>query len=319
MNDLDVRESLQAAYSDLVLADPAAEVIRRGNRVRRARRATRTAYLAVAGLSALAVGVSITAPPAGPPPVRLVAYSLPALPVSLDPLPGGVELSFNYDHGRLIAMYWEEDNKGESRKPVLSLSAPDGAAEDSEATSERRVRVQGQPGRLYVRDLPGSARDQSTVSWQMQSGTRVSLIGRGRFADDQAVLTQAANVTEKALPLDMRLAFAPEGWDLIAYKILQPAGAVLAMSDGAETGADARRITVALYGRPYEPIVPSRMEDQGPVTSVTVGDRKGELMEGTRGWFLQVPHGEGQYVTLQAPKDLTREQVVQMAAGVSTN
>lgn len=316
MNDLDVHDGLEAAYSDLVLADAAAEVIRRGNRIRRARRATRGAYLAVAALTALALGVSIT-PPAGSDPIRLVAYSLPALPVSLDPVPTRLELSFDYDHDRLIAMY-RRPGQGDG-KAVLSLSAPGEAAGDSDATSDRKVRVNGRPARLYVRDLPGSAQDQATVTWQMRSGTWVSLTGRGRYAADAAVLDQAANVTDKALPLHMRLAFAPQGWNLIAYKPLPASGAVLAMSDGAEADADARRITVALHSGKYEPIVPARMEDQGPVTAADVTGRDGEIMEGTRRWFLQVPLGEDQYVTLQAPKDLTREQVVQLAAGVSKN
>jgi hypothetical protein len=42
-------------------------------------------------------------------------------------------------------------------------------------------------------------------------------------------------------------------------------------------------------------------------------------MEGARGWFLQVPLDGSTYITMQAPKDLSRDQVVQMASDVGRN
>ena len=45
-----------------------------------------------------------------------------------------------------------------------------------------------------------------------------------------------------------------------------------------------------------------QMEDPGPVTPVNVEGRTGELMEGARGWFLQVPLDGSTHITMQAPK-----------------
>jgi hypothetical protein len=320
MNENDLHDTLTAAYSDVVLPDPAEAVLRRGNHLRRARKLSRTAYVSVAGLAAVALGVSVTTTsPDGSGPIRLVAYSLPSLPVSLDPVPDGLAVSFDYDMGRLIAMYVDAANQAEQVSPDLSLRVLDRAAEDSDATSDKRVSVQGQPGLLYVRDLPGQANDRSTVTWENRAGSWVSLAGTGRFAAEDALLAQAENVTNEALPLNMSLDFAPAGWDLVGYKVIRPGGAVLALSDSAASDADARRLTVALYTGTYEPLVAARMEDPGPVTPIDVQGRVGQLMEGARGSFLQVPFDDGTYITMQAPTDLTRDQVIQMASGVSRN
>jgi hypothetical protein len=229
-----------------------------------------------------------------------------------------LDVSFDYDMDRLIAFYVDTANKAEQVKPDLSLRTLNEAADDPEATSDTKVSVQGQTGRLYVRDLPGTAADLSTVTWQNKSGTWVALTGRGKFSTEAAILAQAENITNKALPLTMRLAFAPSGWDLSGYKVIRPGGAVLALSDGeASDDADARRLTVALYTGAYASLLPERMEDPGPVTSINIEGRTGKLMEGGRGWFLQIPLDDATYITMQAPKDLTRDQIVQMASGVS--
>lgn len=320
MNDNDVHDTLTVAYSDVALTDTAATVMRRGNRMRRARRASRAAYAGVAALTAVSVGVVATSSSqGGTEPIRLVAYSLPALPVSLNPVPDGLEVSFDYDTDRLIAFYIDAANDAAQVDPDLSLRALDEAADDDEATSEAEVSVQGQPGQLYLRDLPGEADDLATVTWENKLGTWVALAGRGEFSTKAAILAQAENVTNEPLPLDMRLEFAPAGWELVGYKVIRPGGAVLAMSDGEVSDADARRLTVALYTAPYASLIPEQMEDPGPVTPVDIEGRTGQLMEGARGWFLQVPLDGSTYITMQAPKDLTREQVVQMAGGVSRN
>lgn len=320
MNDNVVHDTLTVAYSDIALTDTAATVMRRGNRLRRARRASRVAYAGVAALTAVSVGVvATTSSQGGGEPIRIVAYSLPALPVSLDPVPDGLALSFDYEMDRVIAFYVGAANDAEYGDPDLSLRALDEAAEDAEATSEAEVSVQAKPGLLYLRDLPGGADDLATVTWENKPGTWVVLTGRGEFSTKAAILAQAENVTNDALPLNMRLDFAPSGWDLIGYKVNRPGGAVLAMSDGDVSDTDARRLTVVLYTAPYLRIVAEQMEDPGPVTPVDIEGRTGELMEGARGWFLQVPLDGNSYITLQAPKDLSRDQVVQMASGVGRN
>ena len=320
MNDNDVHDTLTVAYSDIALTDTAATVMRRGNRLRRARRASRAAYAGVAALTAISLGVvATTSPQGGSQPIRLVAYSLPALPVSLDPVPDGLDVSFDYDMKRLIAFYTDAANEAAQVDPDLSLRALNKAAEDDDATSKAEVAVQGQTGQLYLRDLPGEADDLATVTWENKPGTWVALTGRGEFSTKAAILTQAENVTNEQLPLNMRLEFAPSGWDLLGYKVIRPGGAVLAMSDGDVSDTDARRLTVVLYTTPNVGLIPEQMEDPGPVTPVDVEGRSGELMEGARGWFLRVPLDGSTYITMQAPKDLTREQVVQMAGGVSHN
>jgi hypothetical protein len=320
MNDSDLHDTLTVAYSDITLNDSAATVMRRGSRLRRARRASRAAYAGVAALTAITVGVvTTTSPQSESEPIRLVAYSLPALPVSLDPVPEGLDVSFDYDMGRLIAFYIDSANDAKQVDPDLSLRVSDEAAEDDEATTEEGVSVQGQPGQLYLRDLPGEAGDLSTVTWESESGTWVVLSGRGAFSMKDAILAQAENVTSEPLPLDMRLEFAPFGWELVGYKVIRPGGAVLAMSDGDLSDADAGRLTVALYNALYVGLVPEQMEDPGPVTQVDVEGRTGELMEGARGWFLQVPLDGSTYITMQAPKDMSRDQVIQMAGGVGRN
>lgn len=318
MIDRGLHDTLIVAYSDITLTDSAATVMRRGSRLRRARRASRAAYTGVAALTAVTLGIVITTPSQdGSDPIWLVAYSLPALPVSLNPVPHGLEVSFDYDMDRLIAFYVDSANAAEQVDADLSLRVLDEAAEDDEATAEEGVSVHGKPAQLYLRDLPGAADDLATVTWENEPGTWVALAGRGAFATKAAILAQAGSVTNESLPLDMCLEFAPSGWDLVGYKVIRPGGAVLAMSDGDVSDADARRLTVALYTAPYANLIPEQMENPGPVTPVDIKGRAGELMEGTRGWFLQVPLDGSSYITLQAPKDLSRDQVVQMASGVS--
>jgi hypothetical protein len=320
MNDSDLHDTLPVAYSDITLNESAATVMRRGSRLRRARRASRAAYAGVAALTAIMLGVATTTSSQSESlPIRLVAYSLPALPVSLDPVPDGLDVSFDYDMDRLIAFYIDSANDAEQVDPDLSLRVSDEAAPDDEATTEEEASVQGQAGRLYLRDLPGKAEDLATLTWEIESGTWVVLSGRGAFSTKAAILAQAENVTNEPLPLDMRLDFAPSGWELVGYKVIRPAGAVLAMSDGDVSDADARRLTVALYTAPYVGLAPEQMEDPGPVTQVDVEGRTGELMEGARGWFLQVPLDDSTYITMQAPKDMSRDQVIQMAGGAGRN
>lgn len=315
MNDTDLRDTFAVAYSDITLTDSAATVMRRGRRLRRARRSLRAACTGVAALTAVTLGVVASfSPGGGAEPIRLVAYSLPALPVSLNPVPAGLDVSFDYDMDRLIAFYTDAVGEGGVREPSLSLRALGAAAEDDGATAEEGVPVQGRPGRLYLRDLPGEDEDLATVTWESKPGTWVALRGRGAFATKVGILAQAENVRDEPLPLDMRLDFAPSGWGLVGYKVLGPGGATLAVSDGA-----SRRLTVSLYTRRYANLVAEQMMDPGPVTSVDVQGRAGELMEGTQGWFLQVPLDDSSFITLQAPKDLSRDQVVQMAGGVGRN
>lgn len=315
MNETDLRDTFAVAYSDITLTDSAATVMRRGSRLRRARRSLRAACTGVAALTAITLGiVASVSPGGGTEPIRLVTYSLPALPISLDPVPDGLDVSFDYDMDRLIAFYTDAVGDGGVRQPSLSLRALGEAAEDDEATTEEGVSVQGQPGRLYLRDLPGEVDDLATVTWESRPGTWVALQGRGPFATKAGILAQAENVRNEPLPLDMRLDFAPSGWGLVGYKVLGPGGATLAVSDG-----DSRRLTVSLYRARYVNLVAEQMMDPGPVTPVDVQGRTGELMEGTQGWFLQVPLDGSSFITLQAPKDLSRGQVVQMAGGVGRN
>lgn len=313
MTDTDIRSSLTSALAGVTLGDAPEDVMRRGNRIRRGRRAGRTALVVVVGLTAAGLAASALAPPRDAARLELVAYSLPSLPVSLDPVPDGMAVTFDVDMGRLLALY-ADPSTSEDR---LSLRVDSAEPDADDATVEEQAEVRGKPARLVVRDRPGTSEDRARVTWQAGPDTWVSLSGRGRFSTADELLGQAQNVVDEPLPMEVAIGFAPSGWTLVGYKSLGAGGSVLALADGEETGADARRLTVAHQPGGHGPIEPARMEDPGPVTPITVSGRPGQLVEGARGWYATWPSPDGGHLVLQAPKDLSRDQVLVMAEGIS--
>jgi hypothetical protein len=317
MTDTAVRDDLRAALAHVHLPDSLDSVVRRGRRVRRVHR---TASAAAALAAAAAVTLAVP-PLLGPEPVRvagvqLVSHPGPALPVSLRPVPRGLRLATDLDGGSLKALYLDGSGRSGTARNDVYLEAGDTPAPAGAGDGVRDSEVAGRPARVVVR--PDAAVAGLLLSWERTPGTWVTLTGHGRFASESALHALARTVVDVPLSPSVRLAVAPAGWVTANYKEVGAGGAVLRVVDPqtAGTGHSTRAITVQLSTGAYRPIQVDRLEDPGPVSPIEVGGRRGELVRGSRGWYLRLPLSEPSWITVQAPLDLTREQVLEFAGGV---
>lgn len=306
MNDTEIYDRLQSSYADVVLPDPLRQVMVRGSRVRRARRRMTAAAVAAVGVIAVA---SATVTTMGPDTssvlvaqgVRLVAFTTPASPVSLQSVPPGLTPTVELNDGHATVRY--QDSTSEA---VVSLSARNVARAD--VVGERTVDVSGTPGRLLTGAQDGNV-PRATLSWERQPGQWVTISGVGQYATPQALLTLAGTVTDNAVELTTRITLAPDGWVITFYKGISPTGGVLMLSD--PTNKD-RNLTIIGSNLPPAPVDTAMLEDPGPVTTVKVQGRDATLVQGKTIWYLSAAIGQGSFLLL-APADLTANQVVQIA------
>lgn len=96
---------------------------------------------------------------------------------------------------------------------------------------------------------------------------------------------------------------------MTSYKSIGATGGVLTLSDPAT--AD-RSLVLTVSDQPPAPVDIATLNDPGPLTTVQVQGRGATLVKGKTIWYLSAALGQGSLV-LQAPADLTAEQVVQIA------
>ena len=319
----DLRSALTTAYADVTLADPLDQVVRRGRRIRRARRARRTVPALVAA-AAVVLGVSVTRDgtgPTTPSPIALVDHQSQAFPLSFDQVPSGLEgphLSLDPSFRRVgpgaAHAGWSDPDDPDTS---IGISVRD---EEPENTGDDvgEVSVGGDDATVY-RSAATGAGPQFSVVWERAEGQWVTVGGEGRFGSEQAVVRLARSVVDRPAAVPLQLTLAPRGWVVVAYK----EDRVLTLADPAgppATEARARTLTVSLPQPPTDPADLSREVTGGRVQPepLTVHDRPGYLLPGADGtWFLQAQLTDGTVFVLQAPGDLTRQQVVEVAEGVS--
>ncbi|MDT0274577.1 hypothetical protein [Blastococcus goldschmidtiae] len=318
----DLRTDVTRAYADVTLADPLEQIVRRGRRIRRARRA-RQAAPALLVAAAVAVGVTVVREDEsfGPPgPVELVDYSVPAFPLSFERLPAGLDgphasLDPSFDEvGPGTAHAGWSDPADPDSGIGLSVRA-DGPGMDG-ADEVGDAEIAGEDATVYRSEVSGGA-DVFSVVWERTDDQWVGVTGSGRFGSEAAVVDLARGVVDRGFAVPLQVSLAPRGWVVVAYKMDR----VLTLADPAgrpATEASARTLTVHL---PPEPSAPADLPrdvgaTDGRMDEVTVQGRPGYLLPTSEVWFLQASLADGTVFTLQAPLDLTPEQVVEVADGV---
>lgn len=310
MNDTELHQRLRSSYADVVLPDPLTQVMARGSRVRRARRRMTTA--AVAAVAAVAV-VSATVTTAGGSDtstavvvaqgVRLATFTTPPSPVSLQTLPAGLTPTVDVDNGTVTVLYLDRDAtsgaavylRGTSVTPASEVGA-------------QTVAVAGTSGQLLTGVQDGNV-PRATLTWERQPRQWVTLTGIGQYGTPEALLTLAPTVANDPVGLTTRVTLAPEGWVLSSYKDIGTAGGVLTLTDPISA---ERSLVLTVSDQPAAPVDPASLNDPGPLSTVQVQGRDATLVQGGTTWYLSAPLGQGSLV-LQAPADLTAQQVLQIA------
>lgn len=304
-NDI-VADTLREAFADFHLSDPVEQVVQRGRRLRRARRARRLAVPAAGLLLTGAIGIAAGGGPASTRPrVVLAAVELPVCPVSLASVPKGLEVTTDLDGGPLRVHY------SDGRGALIGISASRTRPPGEDGGAERQVLVQGQEGVLTTFAVQDARR--ATLVWQHSDGLWVRLVGRGEYADPGTLLEVAQHVVDRPVGLTMRLRVAPEGWVVRHYKDLDDGG-VAALEDPRDA---ARGLTVALHRSADPGFDANDLEYRGSVTDVVVQGRVAHLVQAPQGWYLAATTRQGAWFTVQAPPDLSSDQVLQIAEGVT--
>jgi hypothetical protein len=318
----DLRAELTDAYADTTLGDRLEDVVRRGRRIRRARRARRTGPALVA-VAAVVLGVTVTRSgpdPATPGPIDLVGYSVPAFPLSFAAVPAGLtgpsislDPSFEEVGPGTAQAGWSDPGHPDTGAGLsVRKDEPENVGDDVATTT-----VRGVDATVYRTDVTGAGPSFSVV-WERHEDQWVTVSGSGRFASRTAVIGLARQVVDRSTAVPLQVTLAPRGWVVVAYKddriltLADPAGA-------PATEATARTLTVSL---PQPPSAPEDLPREvgstgGRMYDVTVQGQPAHLLPTADGWFLQAAMADGTVFVLQAPADFSREQVVEVADGVS--
>lgn len=292
-------EALTRARMQLVVRIGSAEP-RRHHRPSR-----RVLVLGTAGAVVVAVG-AVTLPnvfraghsPKSP--VVLADFATPVFPLDLRPRPAGLSAPvFTADDMTMLtAVYLSQSHRDDvdvmvsARRPVLGTGTP--------------VTLDGKPATLSI--LTGGNVTSVSLTWERRTGQWVTVGGAGRYATEGALRDLARLLVDAELPVTLQIRLAPQGWQLMAFK---PNVVTL-----ADPGDRSRTLTVALI----DAIDPNFAHDdfaEGPAQQVTVNGKPGQLIQAHGIWILQALLPDGSAFILQAPTDLTADQVLSIAAQVA--
>lgn len=167
-------------------------------------------------------------------------------------------------------------------------------------------------GRTVYDGTSHSARGVSII-WQEDDQTWTAVTGSGHYADTSRVEAFAESLREDPQPVDLALSVAPEGWDVSRYKDDR----ILTLAAPGGGGRD--ELTVALAAQLSENLAEYGAQD---VETLAVNGRHAHLgrqaaESGDPTWILEAQTASGQAFSLQAPASLDRDQVVQIAKGVT--
>ncbi|GAB3432813.1 hypothetical protein [Actinophytocola sediminis] len=317
---------LAKARADLmaeIQATPDATPDQAPGRPARLRLRRRAAIIATAAaVAAIAAGVVMTGtgdtgaptpPAAGGPPV-LVRFDMPALPPELRPVPDGVsEPGFTAEPGWIAAVYHADDGPvaDPSDISVKTLQHKPNIEQGQDTT------YAGKPAVVERFDQEEPEFHSVSLSWERSPGQWITLTGMGDFADEQTVRALADTLVDSDDRLSLDISVAPAGWELYAFKGAGPDG------DGAVTSLrDPRAPDRELHVSTMLGLVPNYGEaiEGGPLPTepVSVNGRPGELVHlADDRWMLQAPLPDGRAFQLQIPAGFTKEQVIELAEGVS--
>jgi len=249
------------------------------------------------------------AKPSSRPGTVLVAFQVPAFPYSLRPMPAGLEPpTFDYDRGADQGGAFMAHYRAIDQQSVLHVIATHESP--SRPTSREDVRVvrdttfDGHPALLTT--IRGS--NQVALAWEWSPGQWIEVSGDGRFGTEAAVRAMASRVVAGPQRVTPQVHLAPEGWVLDRFKD----GTILTLADPHNRD---RTLSVNLKNSMAVDFVQQSYGGHD-LQRVSVNGKRADLIKVDQGWALQAPIGDRAF-ELQAPIDLTAEQVVQLAESVS--
>ena len=297
---------------------------------RRAALRVGAAVLTAVAAAAVALLVPDAAPPAAPPAaspapsvgaprpddVTLVSFEVPAFPLTLSVLPPGAgDPVFGADRTGASASYPDAQDDGDDLNiyvgsqpppPAGSSSFPDSAPED--------VTVNGSPAVLVESADPVFA----SLDWQRAPGQYVTMLAQGGYAQRDVLLSIAEGMVDGPQAVPVQLHLAPAGYSLDFTK---DDGRVVSLSD--DTRPD-RGLIVRLLDSGDGDLAQQFPDVAGQQVEVPVQGRPAQLARsdlgggGAQGWVLQARLPDGTDFVMEAPGDLTQQQVVQLADQVSS-
>ena len=259
-------------------------------------------------------------PGSGSADVALVDFTLPAFPLTLPtPPPGAGDPVFGADAAGGTSMGYESttdplQNVGVS---VSAEPPPPGGSLSFPGWVPEQVTVNGAPAVLVAPTGPDDP-EIASLDWQRRPGQWVTINAQGRYAQRELLLTLAAGLVDQPQPMPVQLHLAPAAYRLDVSK---DDGRIIILSDDADP---ERGLVVRL-------LAPGQTEDLQtfadvagqPAQEVTVQGQPAQLARtdlgggGPQGWVVRAVLPGGSAVVVEAPGDLTADQVVQIADQVS--
>ena len=270
------------------------------------------AAAAAAAVAAVALWPSTGTAPAGSPAtsVTLVAFEMPAFPLSLPAVPDGLspEPGIEGSDEGLMLYHLGADPDGSDVLRVTVRDEPDiGWEWDAED-----VTVDGQDGE-YVSDTPeGFPYETGYLEWERSPDQWVTVSGDGRFAERDRLVAVAESLVDRPQVLPLRLSLAPAGWSLEFFK---ESGRIVTLADDAYP---EQTLSVHVPDEAIPPAELPRMVEAvtGPVQETSVNGRPAQLVPTGNGWYLQAQFADGTTFVVQAPAAFTAEQVLEVAGQV---
>jgi hypothetical protein len=321
---------------------------RRRPRTRLSRR--RTALRIGAGVAVAAVAwtlaVVVGGPDAGRDPVAppdsgitLVAAEEVTFPLSLDPVPDGLRPVFtggrDWATDGAIADYRSADPATHVTLSVFAekpawLQDPLGEPDDVAETGTVAV---GGAAAEFARGINTACyptdcdRPFAQLVWQRAPGQWVVLRGEGGYGDPARLVAVGESLVDRPQPVTLQVQLAPAGWSVADYHDSQ---AISYVSDDDPDQSMTVQVFAPEPGRgPAGGWSPDQLiaiaSADGPPTPVTVHHRPARLVtcddcsipQGRHTWYLQAQFADGTLFVLQAPDDLTQDQVLAIAEQVT--
>jgi hypothetical protein len=326
----EVRSAARAALLTEIEASgaPARRRLRRPSRRVGVRIVAGAAVTAAAWTAAVVIAAPDTV---GPPPgsVRLVAFAPPTFPLSLDPVPAGLEPQFDGDRDTgAIAAYrdatqengfiiWVRDDEPDlddmPGRDVSDVRDVTVAGHDAQLVTGKEnycdVDDEGRASHCRKRPFALLITEWRDAQW-------VSLGGEGRYGDPERLLQIGDSLVDRPQPVTLQLGLAPQGWSVLSYKM----GRVLTLASDTHPDQELS-VHLPLPGEvmPADQVTTSIEGPAGPMRPVVVHGRPAQLVPTDHGWFLQAQFPDGTTFDVQAPKAFTAEQVLQVADQATHN
>lgn len=233
--------------------------------------------------------------------VVLVHSAAPSFPLAPRSVPSDLrQPQFDKDQNFVLARY---DGAGSDS---LTIVIPDDDEFWSIPDDARQVSVMGRPAHLFTDNA-----DEPTVKlvWRERDGDWVGVAGRGDYANAAKVEAFAASLQDRPQPVRLRLTMAPKDWSLDKYKSDRVATYA---PEGGGNGRESLDVVV------LDALSSDFAHSYGArdVTTELVNGREATTARTANGWVIEAQTAQGQPYSVLAPANFTREQLVEVAAGV---